>query len=100
MADRGGRVGDPPKRDADFLTGWDHSRPVAIAWLDEAHRAFLQHSHAILFDHEVLPLHFRVLVPATNADELVRSLQRMLASLPGVGAAANGFVFESSEGGA
>jgi hypothetical protein len=65
------------------LAGWDRTRPVAIGWLANPTRSLLQELSAGLFEHQRLPIHIRVVIPATNAGALAEALAKALATLPG-----------------
>ena len=63
------------------LAGWDPTRPVVLALVDSTSGNAIEQINATVFDRANLPVHVRILIPATNAPALVGTLKTTLSRL-------------------
>jgi hypothetical protein len=76
------------------IAGWDHSRPLAIAWVDDGPKGLIQRFNTAFFDYATRPLRLRLVVPATDAGTLAKAFHDLLVSLHGEAGPAGQYVLE------
>ena len=70
--------------------GWDPKRPLLLSIVNGVSTNPIEQINSIVFDGAQVPLHERVIVPATDAKALASAMQTILSKRPLYGAGANG----------